>query len=901
MRISWLVGCVLIVGLGCTDESSEGNPFGSGAIDPNRIEGGGNTFLDPDLGGAKDGSLTDWESVEDGFNNAPDIEEPVNADANEDAASPDDVEEAGECEESSECDDGNECTENACVEGECATTMLEGTSCDDGSPCTELDVCGDGSCAGETVNCDDKNDCTTDSCENGCLHTPVESPECTLSVIITSPSRGEVLYNNPIVPVTGTVNSPVSSLTQVTLNGEDVGLNEAGEFTVELQSTVGVNMLLLEAANAAGQESRHALSYGYGDGLHTSGSATNVNKLVSGTGAWLDALVFDDNAADLDDISSLGYLILDNLDINSLIPHPLIAEGDGPGFAWCSWEVDIETTGFKKISYDLDDVSINPVNGGMKITGKLTNFEAWIEAVDDSWFCPDGLGWVRAASADLEANATVAISNTGEVLISVSSVDVVISGVVVDIEEGFASLFNWLIGWFQEDLENLIEEELESFIPDELLPVIQSALNEIAHVDESFVLPALPGGVDLPLTLSIQAAGAQFTSEGAELALSAGLGVESTLSIESLGSIARGFCGAGGAGLNPVVGPILEGSGTVDTGVEWGAPTCCEETEDVSGCGAAACESCVCDFDPYCCTTQWDTICVTDAKGITCDSICQCPEEESGPSRFADESCAGNCNNQSGSCWCDALCVQNGDCCSDACELCGYCQPTEVEGTGDLSLFSFDKEAQIEVRIHEDVLNHILHGAWQGEYMNLDLDSIVFEPLISPLGATDMNMTVLPLMPPMVTTCTDDGELEVHLGAILCDAEFTFNGVPASFKLYASIKTEIEFKVVESDGPQSEIGVQLKELEEYQVDILDTQGLGSLGPALIDAVLNEALVQLLVADVLNNLIATYPIPTLDLNALISAVPAGSLMTGDFDSVGWKSGHFTASGAVYSTD
>ena len=36
-------------------------------------------------------------------------------------------------------------------------------------------------------------------------------------------------------------------------------------------------------------------------------------------------------------------------------------------------------------------------------------------------------------------------------------------------------------------------------------------------------------------------------------------------------------------------------------------------------------------------------------------------------------SCAGHCGGSAGSCYCDAACVTYGDCCSDACSVCGAC------------------------------------------------------------------------------------------------------------------------------------------------------------------------------------------------------------------------------------
>ena len=51
-------------------------------------------------------------------------------------------------------------------------------------------------------------------------------------------------------------------------------------------------------------------------------------------------------------------------------------------------------------------------------------------------------------------------------------------------------------------------------------------------------------------------------------------------------------------------------------------------------------------------------------------------------------SCVGYCGTYTGVCGCDAICVESGDCCADACSVCGYCSGTtspgpELNGGGD--------------------------------------------------------------------------------------------------------------------------------------------------------------------------------------------------------------------------
>lgn len=53
------------------------------------------------------------------------------------------------------------------------------------------------------------------------------------------------------------------------------------------------------------------------------------------------------------------------------------------------------------------------------------------------------------------------------------------------------------------------------------------------------------------------------------------------------------------------------------------ASACCASSVG-AGCGFAVCEDCVCEFDPFCCDTQWDTACA-ELAAFTCESGCACP------------------------------------------------------------------------------------------------------------------------------------------------------------------------------------------------------------------------------------------------------------------------------------
>ena len=84
------------------------------------------------------------------------------------------------------CFDGNPCTEDACVDGACVFTPMEG-GCDDGNPCTTNDMCAEGVCVGDAEaasgeSCTGDDLCTeigTCDGQGGCAYDDALAVDCT--------------------------------------------------------------------------------------------------------------------------------------------------------------------------------------------------------------------------------------------------------------------------------------------------------------------------------------------------------------------------------------------------------------------------------------------------------------------------------------------------------------------------------------------------------------------------------------------------------------------------------------------------------------------------------------------------------------------------------------------------
>jgi len=102
-----------------------------------------------------------------------------------------------------------------------------------------------------------------------------------------------------------------------------------------------------------------------------------------------------------------------------------------------------------------------------------------------------------------------------------------------------------------------------------------------------------------------------------------------------------------------------------------GSPDGCS-TSEVPGCNDCKCEQSVCSLVSACCENAWTEQCVQ-----VCEEIGGCDDPippEGGEGGNSGGSCEGLCGESApDGCYCDANCVNFGDCCFDACALCGHC------------------------------------------------------------------------------------------------------------------------------------------------------------------------------------------------------------------------------------
>ena len=442
-----------------------------------------------------------------------------------------------DCTVDGDCDDLNPCTGGYCVSGECSYAFLNGAACDDTNSCTNGDKCLDGDCVGDEITCADGNNCTADKCKEGeCVHKPESTPECKLTVEISSPVRGANILADSAVDVVGAAYSPAGPLQQVTVNGFPVTTNSAGDFSHTVVAAPGINMIEVVAKDIYERTDKSVRAFLFMEDINPAGSDQNVQIIPNSARAYLRADVWDDDdLSDFDDLATVVFEVVNHLDLEALIPSPLFAEGEEPGFAWCKWTVEVSD-----VDYVLTDVDMKPSAGALLLSATFTGLEAHISAV--AGWCPDAVGWVYADQINIFAKLPVSVIND-EIAIDVSVIDVQIVDVTVDIQQGLASLFDWIFNWFSDSFVNMITEKLETWIPEQLVPKLVSMLNSLLKQDLVLEIPAIPGtGGPLPMVFKTQPVNADLTEGGSAFGVSIGVGTKKKNLHDSPGTIRRGSC-----------------------------------------------------------------------------------------------------------------------------------------------------------------------------------------------------------------------------------------------------------------------------------------------------------------------------------------------------------------------
>lgn len=212
--------------------------------------------------------------------------------------------------------------------------------------------------------------------------------------------------------------------------------------------------------------------------------------------------------------------------------------------------------------------------------------------------------------------------------------------------------------------------------------------------------------------------------------------------------------------------------------------------------------------------------------------------------------------------------------------------------------FALAETGKVELGVALDVLNEALLALWQGGLLHLDVTAADFgDTDLSQFGITDLAVQTDPLLPPIATSCTEDGQLVAQVGDFWLHATFGLFGTPTDVTAYLHAEVALDPVVVDGElGPEP--GIEITEIRFLEAEIVALNEEAERNRDMLTGLLEEALPTVLLTEVAAEPI-TFEIPTLDLGSLDDSgiLPQGVVLQILIESLGHELGYVTAVGNV----
>ena len=203
-----------------------------------------------------------------------------------------------------------------------------------------------------------------------------------------------------------------------------------------------------------------------------------------------------------------------------------------------------------------------------------------------------------------------------------------------------------------------------------------------------------------------------------------------------------------------------------------------------------------------------------------------------------------------------------------------------------------------EAWVHEDLINHFLYVTWRGGLAKLELTDEIVGPYIGDLGVTNVDMSAELTLPPVLTTCTETGALEVQFGDVYAQGSFEYAGGPVELKGFASARCNVQFKIKEIPDAANQLGIELLDVLQMAVDIQEIEGMDETAETLVAELLSDSMLNLIVNKYLSEVSQAYPLPIIDLDTWLSELNLPkSELTLEMETIKLDHGHMVIGGKL----
>ena len=189
--------------------------------------------------------------------------------------------------------------------------------------------------------------------------------------------------------------------------------------------------------------------------------------------------------------------------------------------------------------------------------------------------------------------------------------------------------------------------------------------------------------------------------------------------------------------------------------------------------------------------------------------------------------------------------------------------------------FDLPYQSEIEFGIFDDLLNEGLYSIWWSGTLNAKITSEDLADVdLSEYGVSDLAVDLDFYLPPILTDCTEDEELQVQVGDLYVDADLLFNGIPLSMGAFVQLAASVKLEAVPNDQGGNDVAITILDLAVFEMEIVSVSENFVGAEDGLEALIKDLLLPPLLEDFIGTQLAAFPIPTIDLATLMPDLPVG---------------------------
>jgi hypothetical protein len=212
----------------------------------------------------------------------------------------------------------------------------------------------------------------------------------------------------------------------------------------------------------------------------------------------------------------------------------------------------------------------------------------------------------------------------------------------------------------------------------------------------------------------------------------------------------------------------------------------------------------------------------------------------------------------------------------------GFANCLQSAFTGNL--IDFGVFSRINVGLFDDLVNQILHAAYEGGLFEAVLGpDVIPADQLAGFGITDADIALSFMLPPIITACDvgtpPEGALNpvgLEIGDIMIDAQMKMGGLDTRVIVYASLHGNAGFGVTEKDGVK-QIGLNVYGFDRVETEVAEVIGGPQGASELFGTLIETALVPVLLSQLSFGDAIGFELPSIDLSGAVEGLPPGTAL------------------------